>query len=177
MRWVGVGLCKRSRNKEPFICPFPLEGCWVVCYDTLAGNQFCQSIVTCTITGHVLPGVQSHWFFRFPRKGESNSQIRPLVLLQSHPCPKVLHKSLLEFIEILQLSVARWPFFWALTIPSSQRAVLTHNLPCLSPPFSSRGLAGVWKIAAPLPHLCLFLKAPHLMVIQVRKVHSNKQCD
>lgn len=36
----------------------PTTSC-VLCYDTLAGNDFVQSTVTCTVPDHALPGVQS----------------------------------------------------------------------------------------------------------------------
>lgn len=97
-------------------------------------------------------------FFRFPKKGESkrpNQTSFSMVessLLQSSAgvIPRVRWNR-----TALSCQVAIFPSRSDLQFSSS--CVNTQLLPCLSPPSSSRGLAGVWKIAAPVPHLCLFL--------------------
>lgn len=77
VRWVGAGLCKRSRiNKELCINPFPSGGPSrrrrVLHCDTSAANSFFQSSVTCAVTGHRRPGFQTHEFLHCPKKGESS---------------------------------------------------------------------------------------------------------
>lgn len=64
VRWVGAGLCKWSRvTKSLFYSSLSFRSLFQQTpssvYDTLAGNYFVQSVVTCTITGHALPGTQS----------------------------------------------------------------------------------------------------------------------
>lgn len=60
----GVGLCKGGRiDKEPSVHRFPPGGCpapaCALRYDSLAGNYFVRSTVTCAVTGYALPGIQS----------------------------------------------------------------------------------------------------------------------
>lgn len=177
------GLMQMEQNdKEPFIYPFPLGSLFQQTPrsvdDTLAGNYFVQSPVTCTITGHALPGTQSPLILSlYTERGKELAKPHLLFCCRIIPAP-VLHESFLEFSEVLTALHPQVLFVWvALVLSSSQLALLTHNRRSVLLPVLLHKFGGMRKIANPLPH-CVYFESPgiwcNLMdLIQVMEVHSK----